>query len=93
MARKKNKKTRKHKTEFSKICMWAIFINCTLIEAYSMVAMWRFADLSPLYSLIGAVVGESIAYISYCAKSGKENTKGGITYELAISQSEKDAEE
>ena len=46
--------------------------------------MWFFSDLSPLYSLIGAVLGESIAYISYCAKATKENTVGGVTYEMAM---------
>lgn len=80
-----NKKKKKKRLQFSKICMWMIFINCTIVELYSMVAMWHFADLSPLYSLIGAVIGESLAYISYCAKSSKENVKGGITYEMALS--------
>lgn len=78
------KKKRKKKKETSKIAMFFIFLNCTIIEVYSMVAMWYFADLSPLYSLIGAVLGESIAYISYCAKAKKENIKGGITYEMAM---------
>lgn len=61
-----------------------IVVNCTIVELYSMVAMWHFGDLSALYSLIGAVVGESIAYVSYCGKAKKENTKGGITYEMAM---------
>ena len=80
----KNKKKKKKKIQTSKLAMAFIFLNCTFIEVYSMVAMWYFADLSPLYSLIGAVLGESIAYISYCAKAKKENTKGGITYEMAM---------
>jgi hypothetical protein len=64
--------------------MWFIFCNCTAIELYSMVAMWHFADLSALYALIGAVVGESITYISYNVKACRENTRGGITYDTAI---------
>ena len=43
------------------------------------------------YSLIGAVVGESIAYVSYCAKAKKENTRGGITYEMAMREQQEDA--
>ena len=69
---KKNRRKKKKKIETSKVAMFFIFLNCSIIEIYSMVAMWYFADLSPLYSLIGAVLGESIAYISYCAKAKKE---------------------
>lgn len=68
----------------SKMGMWYIFISCTAVQVYSMVAMWHFADLSALYSLIGATVGESIAYYSYTAKSKAENTSGGITFENAM---------
>lgn len=64
--------------------MWFIFCNCTAVEIYSMVAMWHFADLSALYALIGAVIGESITYISYNVKACRENTQGGITYETAM---------
>lgn len=81
---KKNRRKKKKKIETSKVAIFFIFLNCSIIEIYSMVAMWYFADLSPLYSLIGAVLGESIAYISYCAKAKKENVKGGITYEMAM---------
>lgn len=78
------KKRRKKKKEFGKIALLLIIFNCAIVEAYSMVAMWHFGDLTALYSLIGAVVGASIAYVAYCGKSAKENTRGGITYELAM---------
>ena len=51
-----------------------------------MIAMWVFRDLSPLCSLIAAVVGECLAYITYCAKSKMENSKDGIVYELAMKE-------
>lgn len=53
----------------SKLLMYFILINCTVVEVYSMVVMYLLADLSALYSLIGAVVTESISYAIYCAKS------------------------
>lgn len=68
----------------SKVAMCYIFISCTAVQIYSMAAMWHFGDLSALYSLIGATVGEAITFCSYEAKSAKENTKGGIVRDLAL---------
>ena len=59
-----------------------------MVEIYSMIAMWVFRDLNPLCSLIAAVVGECLAYITYCAKSKTENSKDGIIYELAMKDME-----
>ena len=53
----------------SKFFMLFILINCSIIELYSMVAMYRMSDLSALSSLIVAVVTESISYAIYCAKA------------------------
>ena len=52
-----------------KIIMYFIFINCTVIEIYSMKVMIMFADLSALPTLMVAVITESISYAIYCAKS------------------------
>lgn len=68
----------------SKLGMWYIFISCTAVQIYSMVAMWHFADLSPLYALIGATVGEGLTYYAYTAKAKAENTTGGIVYENSL---------
>ena len=84
MKTKRRGRYKRKKLTTSKLAMYFIFINCSLVEIYSMVAMWYFSDLSPLYSLIGAVLAEGIAYISYCAKATKENTAGGVTYEMAM---------
>lgn len=59
----------KHKFEMHKIIMIGIFVNAIVIELYSMIVMFVFQDLSALYSLIGAVIGVSISYAIYCAKS------------------------
>lgn len=68
----------------SKLALAYIFLSCTAVQLYSMAAMWHFADLSALYSLIGATVGEAISYCAYAAKSTKENTEGGIVYDMAM---------
>lgn len=86
---KESKKAYKPKTKWpnqSKLGMWYIFISCTVVQIYSMAAMWHFADLSPLYSLIGATVGEGIAYYAYTAKAKAENTAGGIVYENSLKE-------
>lgn len=65
----------------TKRLMYAILINCIVIEIYSMYVMVALQDLSSLYSLIGAVVGESVCYAIYCAKSfndSKEEAKSKL---------------
>lgn len=77
----------------SKLGMWYIFISCTAVQIYSMAAMWHFADLSPLYALIGATVGEGITYYAYTAKAKAENTTGGIVYENSLKNQTEPSEE
>ena len=79
---------KKSRLPTQKMALYYIVANCTVIEIYSMIAMWVFRDLSPLCSLIAAVVGECLAYITYCAKSKTENSKDGIVYELAMKDME-----
>lgn len=52
-----------------KIIMYFIFINCSIIEIYSMKSMIILADLSALPTLMVSVITESISYAIYCAKS------------------------
>lgn len=75
---------KKKKLSTSKAGLWYMMIMCTIIQIYSMLAMWHFMDLSPLTALIGATVGEVFAYWVYSLKAGKENCEGGITYEMAL---------
>ena len=77
----------------SKLGMWYIFISCTAVQIYSMAAMWHFADLSPLYALIGATVGEGLTYYAYTAKAKAENTTGGIVYENSLKNQTESPEE
>ena len=76
----------------AKMAMAYIFVSCTVVQIYSMVAMWHFGDLSALYSLIGATVGEVGAFCAYAAKSAKENSQGGIVHDMAIKAQEKATE-
>lgn len=88
---RETKKIYRHKIKWpsqSKLGMWYIFISCTAVQIYSMAAMWHFADLSPLYSLIGATVGEGITYYAYTAKAKAENTTGGIVYENSLKEND-----
>lgn len=60
------------RTTTTKLLMYFIFTNCFMIEVYSMWVMVKLSDLSALYSLIGAVIGESLSFAIYCAKSFNE---------------------
>ena len=77
----------------AKMAMGYIFLSCTVVQIYSMIAMWHFADLSALYCLIGATVGEVGAYCAYAAKSAKENTQGGIVHDMAVKSQEENTKE
>lgn len=87
-------KATKKKTSTSKKLIAFLFINCTIIEIFTgYVTLKSFdlayatgygVDFSPLITLIGAVVGEVIGFAIYAIKSSKENSQGGIVYELAM---------
>lgn len=66
-----NTKSKKRVTT-TKVFMWFIFINCAVIELYSMYTMFVLGDLSALNALIGAVIGEAMAFAVYCAKAYNE---------------------
>ena len=88
----KEKYRHKKKISTSKAGLWYMMIMCTIIQAFSLVAMWHFADLSPLTTLIGATVGEVFAYWAYTLKAAKENCQGGITYEMALENNQENTE-
>lgn len=57
------------KAQTTKLIIAFILINCTAVEVYAMVAMFRFQELSALPTLITTVIAESISFAIYCAKS------------------------
>lgn len=91
------------KISTSKLLILFLFINCTIIELFTGFVTLKSLDLTtltmanpdftPLVALIGAVVSEVVGYAVYALKSAKENTAGGITYETAMRQIDKDKAE
>lgn len=73
--------SRLEKFTTTKIFMYIILFNCIAIEAYSMWVMYELKDLSALYSLIGAVVTQSVSFGIYCVKSHKD-TKSEVDAQL-----------
>lgn len=61
-----------------------LFIILNVILVYSMISMWNFADLSCLGVLITDIAGQVITYYIYSKKATAQNTKGGITYDMAM---------
>lgn len=84
----------KIKLSTSKILMYFLLLNCTAIEVYTGIVtiininiarqLYISPDLTPLVTLISAVVGETIGFAIYSAKATKQNCKGGIVYEQAM---------
>ena len=68
----------------SKKMLIYIVVNCTVVQIYAMVAMFVLQDLSALYALITAVVGETIAFFIYEIKAARENTSEHGTTVLAM---------
>lgn len=71
----------------TKLVMAYLFVLLNAVLIYAMVAMWHFSDLSYLGVLITDIVAQLITFFIYTVKSTKENTVGGITYDLAMKQS------
>lgn len=79
---------------WAKILLIFLFINFTVIEIFTgWVTVSSFAlayaigtmpDFTPLVTLIGAVIGQTLSYGFYSFKSKAENTEGGIVYEAAM---------
>lgn len=76
-----------------KLAMWTLLILCLMviiftgyvtIKEFSLAyALGLMPDFTPLVTMIGAILGAAIDVASYFAKSAKENTKGGITFQAA----------
>ena len=82
------------KLPFSKILMIFLFINFTILEFFTAwVTIQSFSlaytigtmpDFMPLITLLGAIIGETLSYAVYSAKSKAENTKDGLIYETTL---------
>lgn len=56
----------------TKIIVAFLFANFTVIEIFSMIAMWHFENLDALYVLITTVMAEPISFAVYAAKAYNE---------------------
>lgn len=59
-----------------------LILNAVLI--YSMYVMYNFRDLTYLGVLITDIAAQVLIYLIYTVKATRENTVGGITYDLAM---------
>lgn len=78
----------KKKPSSTKLLLIAMMFLFFEMIVYSEIVMWVKADLSALYALIGIAAAMAASMWAYCTKSGKENTKGGIVYDLAMKEHE-----
>ena len=68
----------------SKIVLLVVFLLCIEIIIFSQYAMLALADTSAMYVLIGVPTTLVPTIIAYYNKSRIENSKGGITYDMAM---------
>lgn len=86
---KERKKEQKHTLSMSKRLTLFLFINCTIIQLFTLFITYKsfdsgMGDMSGLHLLITAVVAEVVAFAIYSLKSMKQNSAGGIVYETAM---------
>lgn len=83
----------KKKMEFSKKIFIGVTIATTIVTIFTLIMVWKTCDLTILAYLIPAVFAELGAATGfYYKKAEKENTKGGIIYDLALLEHTQDCE-
>ena len=88
---------------WSKLLLVLLFINFTALEIFiGWVTIQSFSlafatggspDFTPLITLISLVVGETISYGIYSAKSKAENVAGGIVYDTTMYKLQNETED
>lgn len=68
----------------SKLVLFAVFLLCIEIIIFCQYAMIVLGDASAMYVLIGVPVSLVPVVLGYYSKSKAENSKDGITYDLAM---------
>ena len=72
MVEKSYRKVRKNfllTSQTTKVLIGFIFGNCTIVEIYAMVVMYRLGDLSALSTLIASCITEALSFAVYGCKS------------------------
>lgn len=70
-----------------------IFIGFITLKSFAIVAITQQMDFTPLVTLIGAIMGQTLSYGIYSAKSKAENTVNGIVYDTAMKELERGEED
>lgn len=93
-------KIEKQKVTWSKALLLFLFINFTILELFTgwvtiqsfslAYAIGMMPDFTPLITLLGSIVGQTISYGVYCSKAKAENTSNGLIYEAAMYQMRQD---
>jgi hypothetical protein len=68
----------------SKLMAFYLFVVLNIVLLYAMTAMWYFSDLTYLGVLITDVAAQVLTYLIYSQKAVRENTVGGIKYDMAM---------
>lgn len=89
-AEKSKYKTKRKLPSTSKIVLFVVFLLCIEIIIFSEYAMIILEDASAMYVLIGVPTTLVPTIVAYYHKSRAENTKGGITYDMAMLEKEQD---
>lgn len=84
----------KIKLPFAKTFAIFLFVNFTILEAFTVwvtiqsftlaYAVGQMPDFSPLLTLLGAIMGQTLSYWIYSSKAKAENMQGGIVYDMAM---------
>ena len=69
-----------------------LFITLNAVLVFAMVAMWHFSDLSYLGVLITDIAGQVMTFCLYIVKSRSENLHGGLTYDMAMLEKQREYE-
>ena len=86
--RSRLRKTKKKKLTTSKLALLIMFFIVFEIVIFTELLMYKTQDLSALYVLIGIPATMILPLWRYYAKSQVENAQGGITYAMAMKESQ-----
>lgn len=75
----------------SKLVLAGMIALCVQIIFFCEHVMILFGDFTAMYALIGVVAALAPVIWAYFSKSTKENSVGGITYELAMLEKSKES--
>ena len=86
--RSRLRKTKKKKLTTSKLALLIMFFIVFEIVIFTELLMYKTQDLSALYVLIGIPATMILPLWRYYAKSQVQNAQGGITYAMAMKESQ-----